>query len=276
MQKKTLVLAVLALTPAMAFANMAIQRANREIGIAVGGQSLSYHEYNPMVGVNPLDSESGKQPAIEVNFGLQGRVFGSKDWYMHLRLDYAQGETHYQGYTQNLVTANITPLSTSTHNDTYAGTFSFGKGFEFGSDCQIQLTPELVYSYDEWHRSTGINTGVGYLEVYKHQAAGVGVLGQWAFGRLVVGAEVTGEKTFSATVSSPFATSASLGGRYANSESLDLDYRVSRSQHLTLAFEHSHFLYGHSAILNSGGTLVQEPNSVTNLNSIYGGWAWSF
>ena len=277
MTKKTLLFAALALSPTLAFANNAIQQANRELGIAIGGQALSYHEYDPTAGVNPLDSESGKQPALQLSFGLQGRLLGVKNWYMHVNLDYAQGSTHYQGYTQNLASNTLSPWSTGTHDDTYAGTVRLGKGFSFGSNCQFQLTPEVVYSYDNWHRNTGFGTGIGYLEVYKHQAAGIGLLGQWNIGRLVVGLQGTGEKTFNASMSSPFAGSASLGGRYANSASLNFDYRLAGSQHVTLSLQHSHFLYGHSPVLYSGlGVLVQEPNSETNLNSVYAGWAWSF
>lgn len=278
MKNKVLLITVAAslAIPTLALANSAILHANREIGIALGGQSLSYQEYNPRVSMNPLDSESGKQPALKLRFSLQGSLLGMRNLYTHVALSYAQGSTHYQGFSQNLVTNATAPLSASTHDDTYAGSVRFGKGFVFGENCNYQLTPELVYSYDTWHRSVGGGISMGYLEVYKHQAAGVGLMGQAAYGRWVFGLTLTGEKTFSASMSSPFAQSLSLGGRYANSEDLNVDYRMSRSQHLTLALEHSHFLYGHSAVVAAQGSYLQEPSSETNLNSVYAGYAWSF
>ena len=276
MRNKLLFLLIGILFPAVTFANNSIETANREVGIALGGHALSYHEYSATAHYNPLDSESGRQPAARFRLGIQGRLFGVSNWYAHLDVNYAQGITHYQGYLINIASGAMSPYSSSTHNIIYDGTVRFGKGFAFGRCHTFQLTPEVVYSYYSWHRNAAVGNG-GYLEVYTHQGVGVGVLGQVALGRFVIGLQGTAERIVSASMTSALnAGQFKLGDHYYDSEELSVDYRIDGPQHLTFSFVHQHFLYGASPLEFVHGVGFLEPSSETISNSIYVGYAISY
>ncbi|MEC5388165.1 hypothetical protein VVD49_20695 [Uliginosibacterium sp. H3] len=253
-----------------------IKAVNNQIGLSFGGQHIDYVEkdtYN-VTSDGILDSEKGWQPGLKLHYSLQGDRLGIKDLYFKASYAYAKGMTDYKGYLQNLNTGALTPYNTETHTSSTDAQLKLGKGFLVGS--KTQLTPYVAYNYREWERDMSFDP-YGYLEMYSHDAASVGLLTQYAFTPNLVGSlDFSVGYMFNAQMVVENYYKFDLGKRPVYALELGLDYAITKAWHVFGNMQYMQYNYGESNTVPTVIGNMVEPNSKSKILQFYVGAAYAF
>lgn len=254
----------------------AIANADDELALSVGATQLHYRELD-LLHQSPshyLDADSGTQPLVEGSWRRQGSLAGLDNIYTGVDVDYARGHTAYSGYTIDPASRSGigAPVEQGYTGMQFDAGLRLGRAVPVGAARRLQITPYLAYRFHDWTRNA--------LERYRHQAAGIGVLCQYALtSSLVAEADVTVARTFDARMHTPGLPAAVLGSRYDDAAGLGLDLALSERLHVRLGYRIERFGYGNSA--TASGYYGQqygrwfEPTSRTWLQTASLGLAWS-
>lgn len=234
-------------------ADEAILRANNQASLWVGGHHLNYHETDTnntsgLVGPGgQLDSEHGTQAAFGGGLTRQGSLFGLKNIYTSLSLDYSHGNTDYQGYLVNNNTHTAVPYSSTTRNTTFDVNLKVGPAFALGAQSRVQVVPYITYGYHNWVRD--LAQPYGDKETYSHQYLGIGLLGQYSFTPKLVGsADLSVARTINPRLTTGSTGDFSLGSKAQTSLSVGLDYAVTPRLHASASYRATEFKYGQSPV----------------------------
>ena len=150
------------------------QAHNRSVLVGLDSLNRQYTEFDSF-GRAPdgiLNSEKGALTGGAFRGRWQGVPFEKFRHEVFLQAEYSQhtGNTSYQGYLKSGLT--LTPYSAITHNELHD--FRARAGLPIAQTEDMQWVPFVEYRYQNWVRDL-----VQYRETFQHQAAVVGVLGQW-------------------------------------------------------------------------------------------------
>ncbi|WP_270956518.1 hypothetical protein [Burkholderia pseudomallei] len=268
MQKSTLRLVAASLVTVMSgpvLANGAIDAANNEVGLSVGGQNTSFQA--------GADSTIGTMPAFGVNVQRQGPLFGIQNVYTALAVNGSAGRQTYQtpaGFDRSC--ARFAPYSESDSAFAIDVSGKVGKGVPLGAAWQ--LTPYIEGGYHYWNRHVSWSPS-GYA--YQHGYVGLGLLTQYApTSRLVVGLDLSAAETISPNVHVQ-GQSLSLQSRPILAATFSADYALTQRLHLTASYGVQRFRYGQSQLVDTVYSgLAFEPSSQTTTQSIMLGAAYAF
>jgi hypothetical protein len=267
-----------------ASAGEAHERVNRHIALSIGAQHLDYKEIDPPGEAEPLSAERGGHPALQVSFGYQGDFVDFDNLYLRLDLSTAQGHTRYQGGLSDGA-GNLIPRSDTTNNRFYEASLKLGKSYTYADDPNWQFTPYVKFITRSWVRE--LAKPYGYRENYKHQAAGAGLLLQWAKGRTAVSLDAGYSKMVDATMDIPAGQlpgisaddlKFSLGKAGIFDASVSLDFAVTKNGYLTASYGFKDFEYGSSGAITAFDdagqptTVMVEPDSKSKQQRVFIGY----
>lgn len=272
--------------------DLAVIRVNREVGLGVSGNLSNYKEkpqFNRLYGLQPHDRELGWIPGMDADASTLFRLGGVRRFYASLHFGLGDGDVGYNGgYTRRQFSAVGTPLPSappryvevpdkvSSQRLTTQTRGEFGRGFLIGR--RFLITPVAQGGYMTWNRS--ISGPHGYSEAYTSWFAGAAVHLDYALtGRLVLRgragwAELVGGRMSATNASRDFH----LGSRAGWDGGLALDYRLTRSIHLTTGADYTYYSFGRTrdvSARNGEGSLY-EPASWTSGVRMHLGAAWAF
>ena len=259
MRLPCVVLAAALVASVSARADEPISASNRQFYLGAGAQHLQYVEVEQQT---DLDTESGDQYAYAGGAVWQGTLLGVPLVYAEARYAFSRGKTAYDGFLQNLQTGALIPWMSSTDVETSDWEVRLGKGFGGSPDDGGMITPFIGIGGHRWVRdSSQTDAPYGYLEVYKHQFAQVGLLAQGALGHRLVGSlEADLGETFGAEIGAPaLGFSAKLGSDRVVGASARLDYAIGWNWHAGLEVRETNFRYKASQVINN----MFEPDSST-------------
>jgi hypothetical protein len=197
---------------------------------------------------------------------------GIKDLYGSMSYATFEGQTHYNGYLQDLNTGAITPYQSETKDRSDDYQFRFGKGFTFSDSKSVQLTPYLAYSARQWKRDSSSDP-YGYHETYTHSAASFGLLTQYALTQhLVASFDANYGKTFNAKMKVEEAAVFHLGSKPIYEVGAGLDYAIGSTWHIFGQYRYTEFRYGESPVVYG----FIEPSSKTKLSQLFMGVGYGF
>lgn len=254
-------------------AESAIAAANRQLLFSVGRHKINYVEYDNygVTASGVLDSENGSQNGGRIGFVYQTDTADVSNLYLAASYMSARGKTKYDGHLQSFTTGAVIPYQTTSHSTTTDFQLKVGKGFAFAND-RLQLTPYVSYAYHEWVRDSRTDT-YGYLELYQHQAVGLGVLGQFALTpRLVGSVDVSHNAMIDPEMEVDDGPIFYLKSKSYSSIGLGLDYALSAQWRVHADYRYTRFKYGESPVV--GGFL--EPSSRTVQKTFFVGVGLAF
>lgn len=245
-------------------ANSAIDAANNEVGLSVGGQNTSFQ--------SGRDSTIGTMPAFAVNVRRQGPLFGLQNVYTALDVNVSAGRQTYQtpaGF--NRACSCFAPYSESDSAFALDVSGKVGKGIPIGADWQV--TPYLEGGYHYWNRHVSWSPS-GYD--YQNGYVGLGLLTQYApTSRLVVGLDLSAAETISPSVHEQ-GESLSLQSRPMVAATIGVDYALTPKTHLTASYGVTRYRYGQSQLVGSSNGFAFEPASQTTAQTFLVGVSYHF
>ena len=236
-----------------------ITNANSQVYVGFGGQRLQYTE---VIEGYFGDSEIGKQWGATAGGSWQGDVLGIHNAYVRGQTWFARGKTAYTGFLQYSNGA-VTPYDSSTNVETADYLLRLGKGFGNPTDGMIMVFCDL--GAHRWSRDSSASDPYGYLEVYKHKDAGLGVMAQASFTERLVGSvEISVGSTFASQIGVPSQqVSAGLKHERLLGAALNFDYAIARRLHARIEYRQVSFNYGRSRVFTTSLGPAYEPDSVT-------------
>ena len=155
-------LAVPMLAQATIFGPVSAQTQQANSGLILGFTEThqSYTEYPPAGSgaPNPLDTQTGTVPGIEIGYQKQDAHIG---W--GVALNENKGNTTYNGYTENLQTLVLTPATEQTKNAWGSVRGWFDYGFAPSAVPNLSFVPGILVGLHSWDRNNSANPG-GYSE----------------------------------------------------------------------------------------------------------------
>jgi hypothetical protein len=288
---KLALLLIATLAGSAAQANDAITAVNNEVGLSIGGENISYHEWQsgssiPTQPDGYLDSNYGTMPAVGLSLTRQGSIFSISNIYTALSVQGAFGRTQYSGSMSHSICSGTPgtglddtrscgvkwePYRTSTSDDTLDVSARIGKAFPLGARAQI--TPYVVFGAHAWNRNVPWLNGD---DVYWNLIGGVGGLGQYALtNRLVLGLDVGALESFAANAHEN-GLDFHLASRPMLTGTLSADYAATKHLHLTASYSVAHYRYGGSPSVCIGESCSFEPDSLTTTQTVMVGIAYSY
>lgn len=249
------------------YPNRAVRAVANQLAFGFGRIHQNYQEFHnglkPGIG-NVLDREDGSIDLATCRLSLlYDRFFGD------LQLNYATGETLYDGHLQSGA-----PAIATTHNEIRALRADLGYALWTNSDGL--LAPVFELGTRTWTRRI---TDTGQEERYKHKFLGLGLRGYYAITGDVVfsGLAIVG-KTLSPVIAGTQVAlwpAASLGTSTYKRAALGIEFRLEHNWLIGVAGEYLIWRYGQSgsfAVTDSTGTPAGqgiEPESRTAQTSYY-------
>lgn len=255
-----ILLAVPMLAQATIFGPVSAQTQQANSGLILGFTEThqSYTEYPPAGSgaPNPLDTQTGTVPGIEIGYQKQDAHIG---W--GVALNENKGNTTYNGYTENLQTLVLTPATEQTKNAWGSVRGWFDYGFAPSAVPNLSFVPGILVGLHSWDRNNSANPG-GYSENYNGYYAAVRLLTQYALGPIVLGLTTDVGHTFRSQVDGVPGSNGptTLGNSPWIRLGLKVAYNMFSAASVFVSYSRTTFRYGQSAV-NSSGYL--EPNSRT-------------
>jgi hypothetical protein len=237
----------------------AITRANSQVYVGFGGQRLQYTE---VIENYFGDSEIGKQYDASAGASWQGDFLGVRNLYVRGQTWFARGKTAYTGFLQSSSGA-VMPYDSSTNVETTDYLVRLGKGF--GNPTDGMIMPFVDLGGHRWVRDSSQSDPFGYLEVYKHADADVGVLAQGCLSERLVGSiEISAGSSFASQIGVPSQqVSAGLKHERLFGAALSFDYVMLRRLHAKIEYRQVSFHYGRSKVFDTSIGPAYEPDSLT-------------
>jgi hypothetical protein len=233
-----------------------LQSYNRSVSL---GASILEREYveNDSQGLTSdgvLDSEKGTLAGAAVRVRWQGLSWPGNCPAALIQGIYQQfsGSTAYRGYLQSGGT--LIPDEATTGNRRQA--LALRGGWSISRTEELQWLPFIEYRYQQWQRDL-----VQYRETFQHEAALVGLMGQWRVSPAwTLEGEIGAGTTLRARMDAPaFGFSERLPNRVLWTMGASATYRFDDYWWATGSIHHERFHYGQSAISNG----LLEPASRT-------------
>ena len=236
-----------------------ITSANSQVYAGFGGQRLQYTE---VIEGYFGDSEIGKQYDASLGASWQGDAMGVRNLYVRGQTWFARGKTAYTGFVQ-FSNGTVLPFDSSTNVETTDYLVRVGKGF--GNPGDGMIMPFVDLGGHRWVRDSSKSDPFGYLEVYKHADADVGVMAQGCLSERLVGSiEISAGSTFASQIGVPSQqVSAGLKHERLFGAALSFDYAFMRRLHAKIEYRQISFHYGRSKVFNTNFGPAYEPDSLT-------------
>lgn len=232
------------------------QEANTGLILGFTETDQRYTEFPPVAGLpNPLDSQTGTIPGIELGYQNQHSLIG---W--GIVFNVGHGTTTYQGYRENLQTGALTTDMVPTGNITIGGHGWIDVGFSPRALPALSFAPGLLLGIHSWGRNNANNPG-GSNEVYGNGYVAVRLLTRYAYGPVVVGLTTDAGRAFHASMQGgPDGGVFPLGDGPWDRVGLTVTYNMFSAASLFVSYSETMFRYGQSAVDANG---YMEPSSRT-------------
>ena len=252
-------LAVPMLAQATIFGPVSAQTQQANSGLLLGFTEThqSYTEYPPAGSgaPNPLDSQTGTLPGVELGYQRQDAHIG---W--GVAVNVSRGNTTYSGYTQNLSTGALTPDTAQTMNGLVGVHGWFDYGFAPSAAPNLSFTPGILVGLHAWDRNNSANPG-GYSETYGGYYAAVRLLTQYAIGPVVLGLTTDAGRLLDSSMNNGLdGETYILGNGPWTRLGLKATYNVFSGASVFVSYSRTTFTYGQSSVHADG---FMEPNSKT-------------
>jgi hypothetical protein len=241
-----------------------IQRAGSGWQISYRQVFEQYTEYagqgSSLPGGSIADSERGDLRGGALGYRYQGGVLG----YGAVVAD-TEGQTTYEGFTQNVQTATDTPLTAETGNHRFEARLWLDSAFALPALPNLAFVPGIVAGDEHWDR----HTSDGDHETYNTAFAAGRLALEHAMGPVVLLVSASAGRTLRPQVTATFAPDHTFALRAASwiAYRVRLTYNVDRDMSFYVSYVLNRYHWGQSAIDNG----LYEPASHTTLGQASAG-----
>jgi len=235
---------------------------SKSLNVGIGGVSFDYREYSDGF---ELDSESSSYSdigLIKISYNSILKDKNQKKSSLSFIGSYAEGDSEYEGYLQNLKTGELTPYKSSSDNRV------------------VNLQIRYILEYDENSYSAGVFASggyrdwvrdlkgiYGYKERYYWPYFQVGIMGHWYEEGFFTGFDIAYQRAINPRMHAYLQNrfDFDLGTTYGLNLVVPIGYKYKNGLSIGVNYEYDAWNINHSSIVDG----FIEPDSKTKNKSIY-------